>query len=210
MYWVLSIISYNCSVYKYTNGNFSCKGNGGKQYDDGVRPICSYVPESLQTKEPCAVVVLQKWAKTLCKTRTYFTRTLSQMIKQNVSSIFFTQAYLSLAIFRAKKIFNFHCKTESERSFEQALIGYSMESTSIPENVQSQYLFEKQWRWRLRPTSLAPCFQLLSTNELFYPVLIHITHFSKPHRYVSSPANTVRSCAKTLFDFSLFGDNYTN
>lgn len=43
-----------------------------------------YVPESLQTKEPCAVVVLQKWAKTLCKTRTYFTRTLSQMIKQNV------------------------------------------------------------------------------------------------------------------------------
>lgn len=103
MYWVLSIISYNCSVYKYTNGNFSCKGNGGKQYDDGVRPICSYVPESLQTKEPCAVVVLQKWAKTLCKTRTYFTRTLSQMIKQNVSSILFTQVYSSLAIFRAKK-----------------------------------------------------------------------------------------------------------
>ena len=82
--------------------------------------------------------------------------------------------------------------------------------SSIPENVQSQYLFEKQWRWSLRPTSLAPCFQLLSTNELIYPVLIHITHFSKPHRYVSSPANTVIYCAKTLFDFSLFGDNYKN
>lgn len=123
MYWVLSIISYDCSVYKYTNGNFTHKGNGGKQYDDGVRPISSYVPRSLQTKEPHAVVVVQNGLRSFTRlVLIFYKNTLTDDKTKRVLYLFYVGLFIPCHISsEKKKRYNFHCKNESEKEFRASV-----------------------------------------------------------------------------------------